>query len=259
MNNLDHIFAQFAALAYPSRRAEVAVPDGWECLWIDHKDVQGVYAWNRDLRQRILAIAGTNEPNDFVSDVNFIPRSIIQPNGETLVVHDGFWAHADQLAGYLSATALIPDKSDFPLTIVGHSLGGAVAGMIPLFRPQMQFHRIVTFGCPRWLRKETAGNYMHCDRTTRYVRPMDLVPDVPLNLNYRRIHYPIGGWSHCGSMRWLMNDGKRIPEHTSSWDIGRHIYRTLVYLKTFPWNFDDRLKADHDVVNQYLRCMRMGV
>ena len=142
----------------------------------------------------VVVMPGTHptDPLDWLRDISAAPRWIAGVGP----VHGGFGRGGEALYERVSkATAGDPR----PLTIVGHSLGGALAQMLgALFaarQPGRKF-RVVTFGAPRvgflnpWL-----GHLLRRAFALReYARAGDIVPDLPMRppFNHPSRPRPIG-------------------------------------------------------------------
>lgn len=161
-------------------------------------DVCATLTWGSP-KEPVVAFKGTSPDSlgDWLRDLDCIPA------------HDADlgWCHAGFLSGAREALEWVRTASQgCPATVVGHSLGGALAALSgALLRCRgYPVRRLVTFGCPKvgfWgVRKALAGVPM-----ARYVHGDDPVPAVPpffehhveasLPLNSDRSVAPIGDHS----------------------------------------------------------------
>lgn len=98
--------------------------------------------------------------------------------------HQGFMrALGDIWAPFFEAVTAERKKSDRPLWLTGHSLGGALA-LLAGWRLKRQFvpvHQIYTFGAPMVGNAETAAAIDRelAGRVFRYVNSPDMVPQLP--------------------------------------------------------------------------------
>lgn len=169
-----------------------------------------------------VAVRGTDDAMDVIENRNFGPAVYSSNICESMFIHAGFSSHAWKLADAV-AECIKPFEGTLPVIFCGHSLGGAAAMLLPLYT-HIEPNRIITFGAPRVLRSETDENYPYAHLVTRFVRPLDLVPDVPLRIgNWLTTRY--GGWSHVGQCRWLLDDGTIELDPPAWWQYARRLRR----------------------------------
>jgi len=149
-----------------------------------------VYGWKRDWLvdnsipgYSIVAVEGTKEATDWITNIKFLFRS-----EDT---HRGFKDNAVRIMSRLWANYQMLDGSRL-LVLTGHSLGGATATvMADLIRDNGRQCAVVTLGSPRpggrGLRKRIAHIEHH-----RFVHSDDVVPKSPPWLTgYVHTHPPI--------------------------------------------------------------------
>lgn len=175
------ILAPYAELAYMPQSLK-GVHHAWDKLKpFKHGSAQGFVAHKSP--QLVVSIAGTNDLVDIGQDLDI--QSTVLTNGRTQV-HKGFADHALEVRAALA-------KFDFnasPTTevwIVGHSLGGAAAVLLPLVLDLPGTIRVVTYGAPPVIGQGFGGRY-NVD-VTRFAHVSDLVPK-PLRALYEHVGRP---------------------------------------------------------------------
>jgi hypothetical protein len=163
----------------------------------------------------VLAIAGTDELTDIG---NWTPEVSHQGG---LAVHKGALLYAEIVLRLIPKEVV---ESIGTLTLVGHSLGGAAAIMLPLLAPALAREnvQVVTYGSPRCIRAMCGAEYPEEVQVTRVVLAHDPVPDVPL----RWTCFPAGGWEHVGTPLYV--NGGQWTEVTGWWHVCRRIERTAI-------------------------------
>ncbi|KAG8991180.1 hypothetical protein FRB94_009798 [Tulasnella sp. JGI-2019a] len=169
--------------------------------------------WSPSLASIIVAHEGT-DPTEFLSDLDDIEVLQSQPStsyfpgiSSGIWIHDGFLGTfestaAQVLAGVKTVSAA---KSSSKVTVVGHSLGGALANLDGVFLklniPSLTV-KIVTFGEPR-VGNQAWADYASTFDITRITHSYDPIPIVPGRaLGY---HHPsgevhvnsAGTWNYC--------------------------------------------------------------
>lgn len=177
----------------------------------------------------VVAIAGTNEADDWRSNLDAGPYQVgryafdhevdVDERAKEHLVHTGFLQMASNVM--LRLRSMYPYLYTMgPVWICGHSLGGAVASLLPLLWPGLRAH-VVTYGAPRiyhWTDKRNGT--ASCLTHTRVVAIDDLVPQVPLF--YR---HPAGG-------RQILLRGHGEARHELTWrDRLRRVLRRIWCLR----------------------------
>ncbi|KAJ1923752.1 hypothetical protein IWQ60_005666 [Tieghemiomyces parasiticus] len=153
----------------------------------------GYVAVNNPLRQVVVAFRGTDNAEQYLTDINLVlkrwPDSV-----EDSKVHDGFLDSYQDVADnlYELAAKELANNPNYNLTIIGHSLGGGVASLagvdfVMRNKTLGSIMRVVTFGKPRVGNQEYIEYYNSLNITTdRVVNKNDIVPHLPGNfLGYR--------------------------------------------------------------------------
>ncbi len=150
-----------------------------------------------DPGSRMLVIAGSNDWQDWLQNLQAVPDRRLQQ------AHFGIAQHARKLVEHLERLGLdyLQDK---PLYLAGHSLGGAVATLLPLLRSELRPEAVLTFGAPAVFRNRQL-NYPY--PVVRTCFEFDFVPDLPLQWG----HYLLGTWRHTpGEVRYFNESGERV-------------------------------------------------
>lgn len=148
--------------------------------------------------ETVIAVAGTDCTKDMILDgeIDQVPLGL---PFHRVMVHRGFKRWTDALWPRLMLPC-IPG----PVTLVGHSAGGAVVRQIALrmqassFTPEIK--HIVTFGEPRGLNRAGARDFNAFKiPSIRVVHSLDIVPRVP--------HW---GYRHVREELWLTPEGRAV-------------------------------------------------
>jgi hypothetical protein len=166
--------AQLAADAYGHKIHR----NGYTCDFLDIQSNQ-LYILENTTEQ-IIVFRGTDEFVDWLVDLNYFTTNNI---------HRGFYNYASNAYRFLQ-NAIHHHKK---LTLVGHSLGGAVALAFADFidHPDVE---IYTFGCPRTGTKHFTKRIKYAHH--RFVTYLDHAPLTPV--------YP---YKHHGTLYYLTPDG----------------------------------------------------
>jgi|GEM_PF-2055559 hypothetical protein len=166
----DWIFRQ-----YPLAYVKTLPRSGLKFMILRHKD-PGV--------QRIV-FRGTSTWNHL-----FLGFKYFRDDENTEVdMHSGFLSVVNEFLG----SEIDQIKKDVPISMTGHSMGGAVAvlaGMI-LERMGYQIKKIVTFGQPRVTDRQGADIFRSVLPITRVMHTTDIVPHIPPRFI---------GYSHLGEV-----------------------------------------------------------
>lgn len=151
--------------------------------WLEEDRTQGYLAVWDD--KAVLAFRGTEVwvPSDLIADFNMFRDPF---HGAR--VHRGFRKKLETLwAPFLEGHLDDLSSAGVPVSVTGHSLGGAMATVAGLLRP---FCEVVTFGEPRVGRG--LDDAFAAQRHVRYVNGRDLVPRMPPRLlGYRHHGEPV--------------------------------------------------------------------
>lgn len=150
--------------AYPNT-VHVASPGG--------KAVQYFIERDDKARTQIITVRGTDDHLNLKEDFNVRVR---EDRKIKIPVHTGF--DEDARAIYADAAPFL--KKGYATTMVGHSLGGAVASLLGIYAIEdgYQVKKITTFGAPRFTTTQGAAQLSFLP-LFRVVDEYDLIPLVP--------------------------------------------------------------------------------
>lgn len=198
------VCAGLANLSYHGENAVESLLNTWDDVChFENANASGLVGWHNSAKVAFISIAGTNQLIDAINDMSCdrVPVTV-EGTDSTIEVHQGF---RDYAQAAINGIRLLQIKSHLrrkSLFIVGHSLGGAAAEIIPLLQSDLIPHQVHTFGSPRWCASENAMDYPFM--TTHWRRPEDIVPDVPLHLGWLRCLSRVSGFSHVrGQTCWI--------------------------------------------------------
>ncbi|KAG9024912.1 hypothetical protein FRB95_010883 [Tulasnella sp. JGI-2019a] len=165
------------------------------------KDIPHYYVgWSPSLSSIIVAHEGT-DPTQLLSDLidirvlqEQLPTSFFPGISQSLWVHSGFLSAFESTAASVLANVknIMTAKATSKITIVGHSLGGAIANLDAVYL-KLQIPtatiKLVTFGEPR-VGNQAWADYASTFDITRITHTYDPIPIVPgRGLGY---HHPTG-------------------------------------------------------------------
>lgn len=200
------LLALHAAAAYhgPQTLPATAPAIGWaEIREFDRDNVRGyVYAYGS---RAVVAIAGSNDASDWRGNLAICPVPFGRHS--EIRVHRGILDHALAVSAALRPLSKL--LANRQITFVGHSLGGAVALLLPAIwlafpsiatPPILGSMRSVTFGAPR------VGN-----AAFNAIRPAALIEQVAADgdpIPHLPIRGPLLGYRHAPGLRYLAADGR---------------------------------------------------
>ena len=157
------ILSRYAELAYTPNKS-LAV-DGWESVdqW-SHEGAHGFVCFSHPVKEPptiVVAIAGTDDWLDMRHDLNIQASRLA--SGPS--VHRGFAAHCEHVVLGLKPFRSLWSKDGANLWVVGHSLGGAAAVVLPLLATLPKACHVVTYGAPPAIAQGFGATYM--GRVTR--------------------------------------------------------------------------------------------
>jgi len=145
--------------------------------------------WSPSLNSIIIGHEGT-DPTQFLSDLTdaeiattTLPTSLFPGISQSIYVHSGFLGAFENSAAaiYNAVNTIMAAHSTTSLTVVGHSLGGAIANIegvsLKLRIPALTV-KIVTFGEPR-VGNQAWADYLNGYSLTRITHDYDPIPIVP--------------------------------------------------------------------------------
>ena len=144
---------------------------GWDSFRIFDKDsAHGVIVSNST--DCVIAIAGTDDIKDALDDSKVLGKNIAATCGVTYRVPSGFNSYADLALEAIEDAIDEADKAK-RVWVVGHSLGGAAAHLVPLKREWLNPELVVTVGAPCSIKRGQAWKYNY--RTVNIANHYDLV------------------------------------------------------------------------------------
>jgi predicted lipase len=161
--------------------------------------IQKAYDATNDIRfecgEACIGFRGTEDFSDFLADIEAVKTDYELPMGEYRIptgrVHEGFLERWEELRPLVFAVFTKPG----PITITGHSLGGAMAVFCAI---EMQVRgwdvNLITYGCPRVGDSQFAQLLnKNLKAYVRYENWGDPIPRIPRIL----------GWAHGGRQNRL--------------------------------------------------------
>jgi hypothetical protein len=170
--------------------------------------------YNPSSKEVVVAHAGTDPLNlqSLLVDANFfwdsLSPSLFPGISQSIQIHDGFTnAQAISAPAILAAVKkIIQERGVTKVTVVGHSLGGAIANLDAIYLklqiPSISV-KIITYGQPR-VGNQAFADYMDANfpDLTRVTNQRDLIPIVPgrflgFHHSHGEIHRKDNTWSAC--------------------------------------------------------------
>ena len=203
--------AVFARAAYKSANlarefvSESARRLDWTLAFWETENAAGLLVVYGDEanRQAIVGVAGTDDRFDLRNNLDVCPTRLgifcrdagfPEPKCPLAQAHTGFLVHAGLVTRKLQQLEPRLDQCR-QVWLVGHSLGGAAASLVPYLWPELA-PRVVTYGAPRVLAR---GSVEMSFPYTRVVHIHDLVVEVP-RLWYRHPQSDCRVIRYCGSV-----------------------------------------------------------
>lgn len=184
-----HYFAQRAANTYKSTAQIESADPG--TAWVatpGHDHV--LYFIEHDPEQQVhtIAVRGTVDQTNWALDED--TRAIADEKAHILV-HQGFDRVAKSIYGDLRQHL----KPGTPVYLTGHSLGGAVAGLLAIYLHEDGYKvaGVVTFGQPKFTNEAGVASYGHIP-WLRVVDQNDVVPMLPDTSQSGKVEF-----AHLGS------------------------------------------------------------
>lgn len=212
-----------ALLRIPSLQIVRAIPLIAQCYKTNvrslYEEVSGVVATvdgvEKIEKERVVAICGTDTLDDVIAAlwVKMGPATLTQRTAASNAkIHAGFLHTFHMACDDLVMQCLAADR----LTIVGHSMGGALACMaayvlVTEYRMPLERVKVVTLGTPRMGNGTWARMYRDAvPQTWRIATAADPITRLP----------PPWGWRHVGEGIRLRTDGTRTHD---GWAIVLHL------------------------------------
>ena len=146
----------------------------------------------------LIAFRGTNDAEDWVKNVNFIPVSTSWGH-----VHSGFQNALDDVWVDLLATVREYRTTNQPVVVTGHSLGGAMAILASLRLASVGLppDLTVTFGQPPVGYESFSRGFDLAAPLIRFVNHRDVVPEV-------QTPFLVAPLTHVGERRYFDTSGE---------------------------------------------------
>lgn len=182
--------------------------DAWRCHFVVGPTSHCVVL--QDFEQVLIAFRGTAEAEDWWRNVEGWPSRDFVPG----LVHDGFRATLNDVWPRLHETirqARAKERGFKPVTLIGHSLGGALATLAAarLERYAVRCVQLATFGAPAVGNRAFARSLQSTTRIHRYVCAADLVPRLKTGW--------LLGYRHAGAAKYFDAAGNFHPSSRGWW------------------------------------------
>ncbi|EAR84464.2 lipase family protein (macronuclear) [Tetrahymena thermophila SB210] len=162
------------------------------------KNSQGFCGYNPIKHQIIIAIRGTANLNNWITNLKAFPVDF--PDCDGCQIHMGFRDHAQSIQNHINQCVknILEKYVDANVIITGHSLGGAIATLISVevlkyLQPKNQIS-LYTFGAPK-IGNQNFVEYLNqiIPNSYRIVNYYDAVPHLPFKqiLDFRHHGYEI--------------------------------------------------------------------
>lgn len=191
--------AELAAIAYLSQEKCLTALElrGYDAEYFDTNGVQAFVAWNDT--ELVYCFAGTNEPADWLRNLNFKKRTIV----DNVKSHAGFRDGASQVSLEMMHAIYRRTGKKRSIIGIGHSAGAAFCVLFSNVVNKILNQKVFLFGCPR------VGNYAFVEKygadfpmtTWRIVNNNDAVCRTPPAFL---------GYKHVGTEVYLTSTGERI-------------------------------------------------
>ena len=199
-------------------------PKGVLVLVLRGTMLESAATWTSDLDFFYTKTKGIGENTDHKfgnkASVSWLPKE--------LDVHPGFFKlyemYQKKVIRLMAESTFILKNQEFPVIVVGHSLGGALAtyAAYDLYASGFNVREVWTFGSPRVGSEAFASAYAQAlsHRTWRIVNNNDKVPHVP--------HYPM--YHHVPAELWCKNDDGSCKKYESGdgtgedWSLSGHYH-----------------------------------
>lgn len=173
------------------------------------KSVDVLYFLETDRQQKmqVLTIRGTANKLNVWEDIEI---ALVKDSRLAIHLHKGFQNDASKI--YPNVKPHL--NKDYSIRVTGHSLGGAIAGIIAayLFEDGFKVERLVTFGGPKVTDRGGKKAIQNNIRVTRVVHDNDVVPMIPPS------GFLFGSYQHFGP-EVILRDGRKyvyLPTHDAN-------------------------------------------
>ena len=151
----------------------------------------------------VLSFPGTDDVQDWLRDLEVV--EVIEHKEYPGLVHNGFAERLDAI------WHKIPLPPIGPITVIGHSLGGALATLASIRLQSMGYiPTVYSFGSPRVGNTTFAKAYkiLHY----RWVNKVDLIPHIPPSIGIEKFRY-----QHVGELQYIGLNGKLAATETANY------------------------------------------
>ncbi|KAL4439111.1 hypothetical protein ABPG74_008886 [Tetrahymena malaccensis] len=164
---------------------------------------QGFCGYDIKTESIIVAFRGTDQLQNWLSNINFVPVKYLDNDCKDCKIHQGFKNILDSILFEMNQCVINLKKqyNSTSILITGHSLGGAMATLFSvqlkkLLMNKFQQFDLITFGSPRVGNLEFVNyaNQLLGKNSFRVVNYSDIVPHLPYNTL---------GFQHIGTEYWF--------------------------------------------------------
>lgn len=125
-------------------------------LWDSYSSTEGYILYDMYFEEYIIVFKGSKEIKDWFYDFMFFKTFFLRYNDKDIMIHKGFYKSWKTIQNKLirEISDIFLKKENKPITLLGHSLGGALATILFSYLNFYDYDytkncRLVTFGAPK--------------------------------------------------------------------------------------------------------------